>query len=87
MDAAAATFYAAALALVTDVPAFAVQRVAATSAPVPATNAVGGAVSNVAYAVYTAFIINNNSLLNVQFGSLLGPRRLLLIYIWGENST
>jgi hypothetical protein len=30
---------------------------------------------------------NNNSLLNVQFGSLLGPRGLLLIYIWGENST
>ena len=26
------------------------------------------------------------SLLNVQFGSLLGPRGLLLIYMWGENS-
>ena len=25
-------------------------------------------------------------LLNVQFGSLLGPRGLLLIYMWGENS-
>jgi hypothetical protein len=25
-------------------------------------------------------------LLNVRFGSLLGPRGLLLIYIWGENS-
>jgi len=30
--------------------------------------------------------INNNSLLNVRFGSLLGPRGLLLIYMWGENS-
>ena len=29
---------------------------------------------------------NNNSLLNVRFGSLLGPRGLLLIYMWGENS-
>ena len=26
------------------------------------------------------------SLLNIQFGSLLGPRGLLLIYMWGENS-
>src|SRR6266568_4305652 len=26
------------------------------------------------------------SLLNVRFGSLLGPRGLLLIYMWGENS-
>jgi len=25
-------------------------------------------------------------LLNVRFGSLLGPRGLLLIYMWGENS-
>ena len=30
--------------------------------------------------------INNNSLLNVRFGSLLGPHGLLLVYIWGENS-
>ena len=29
---------------------------------------------------------NNNSLLNIRFGSLLGLHRLLLIYIWGENS-
>ena len=29
---------------------------------------------------------NNNSLLNVRFGSLLGPHGLLLIYMWGENS-
>ena len=29
---------------------------------------------------------NNNSLLNVRFGSLLGLRGLLLIYMWGENS-
>ena len=29
---------------------------------------------------------NNNSLLNVRFGSLLGPRGLLLMYMWGENS-
>src|SRR6266481_5040227 len=26
------------------------------------------------------------SLLNVRYGSLLGPRGLLLIYMWGENS-
>jgi hypothetical protein len=26
------------------------------------------------------------SLLNVQYESLLGPRGLLLIYMWGENS-
>jgi len=26
------------------------------------------------------------SLLNVRFGSLLGPRGLLLKYMWGENS-
>jgi len=26
------------------------------------------------------------SLLNVRFGSLLGPHGLLLIYMWGENS-
>jgi hypothetical protein len=26
------------------------------------------------------------SLLNVRFGSLLGPRGLLLIYMWGEYS-
>ena len=32
-------------------------------------------------------LINNNSLLNVRFGSLLGPRGLLLMYMWGENST
>jgi hypothetical protein len=25
-------------------------------------------------------------LLNVRFGSLLGPRGLLLMYMWGENS-
>jgi len=31
-------------------------------------------------------IINNYLLLNVQFGSLLGLRGLLLIYMWGENS-
>ena len=29
---------------------------------------------------------NNNLLLNVRFGSLLGPRGLLLMYMWGENS-
>ena len=29
---------------------------------------------------------NNNLLLNVRFGSLLSPRGLLLMYIWGENS-
>jgi len=29
---------------------------------------------------------NNNSLLNVRFRSLLGPRGLLLMYMWGENS-
>ena len=29
---------------------------------------------------------NNNSLLNVRFRSLLGLCRLLLIYMWGENS-
>jgi hypothetical protein len=34
-----------------------------------------------------SFFYNNNSLLNVQFGSLLGPHGLLLIYMWGENST
>ena len=32
-------------------------------------------------------LYNNYSLLNVQFGSLLGPRGLLLIYMWGENFT
>src|SRR6266704_1953799 len=26
------------------------------------------------------------SLLNVRYGSLLGPRGLLLMYMWGENS-
>ena len=26
-------------------------------------------------------------MLNVRFGSLLGPRGLLLIYMWGENSS
>jgi hypothetical protein len=25
-------------------------------------------------------------LLNIRYGSLLGPRGLLLIYMWGENS-
>ena len=30
---------------------------------------------------------NNNSLLNIRFRSLLGPRGLLLIYMWGENPT
>ena len=25
-------------------------------------------------------------MLNIRFGSLLGPRGLLLIYMWGENS-
>src|SRR6266700_313695 len=26
------------------------------------------------------------NMLNVRYGSLLGPRGLLLIYMWGENS-
>src|SRR6266704_3443890 len=31
-------------------------------------------------------VIYYYSLLSVRYGSLLGPRGLLLIYMWGENS-
>ena len=36
--------------------------------------------------VLIIIIIIIYSLLNVRFGSLLGPRGLLLKYMWGENS-
>ena len=38
------------------------------------------------FSIPILFFINNYLLLNVRFGSLLGLCRLLLIYIWGENS-
>ena len=39
------------------------------------------------YTIWLLYYNNNNSLLNVRFGSLLGPRGVLLMYMWGENST
>src|SRR6266702_8965592 len=41
-------------------------------------------IKNLLYKIYKILFIIY-SLLNVRFGSLLGPRGLLLIYMWGEN--